>query len=151
MFTTPLFRKDRERLWSAYSAAREEMKQAQARERESERADSQEKHDLVMSKIREAYFQGKEAASSSEFAQADALLSEALAWMRNGWEGFNTITQLISPILSSGIMKREDRAECWAEWKEAQELLRLRRDEYYAEVRHARSVAGGTGSSRTKT
>jgi hypothetical protein len=49
-----------------------------------------------MSKIREAYFQAKEAADSAEFAQADALLSEALAWMKNGWEGFNTITQLTS-------------------------------------------------------
>jgi hypothetical protein len=32
-------------------------------------------------------------------------------------------------------MTREDREECWAEWKEAQELLRLRRDEYYAKIR----------------
>jgi RNA polymerase sigma factor (sigma-70 family) len=28
--------------------------------------------------------------------QADALLNEALTWMKNGWKGFNTITQLIS-------------------------------------------------------
>src|SRR6266851_3835227 len=138
MFKTlkPLFQEDRERLWAAYSTACEEIKQAQARERESQRADSRGKRDLVMSKIREAYFQAKEAADSTEFAQADALLSEALAWMKNGWEeAFDTITQLISPILSSGIMTREDREECWSSWKEAQELLRLRRDEYYAEVR----------------
>ena len=137
MFKTlkPLFQEDRERLWAAYSTACEEIKQAQARERESRRADSREKRDLVMSKIREAYFQAKEAADSAEFAQADALLSEALAWMQNGWEGFNTITALISPILSSGIMTREDREECWVEWKEAKELLRLRRDEFYAEAR----------------
>src|SRR5713226_2386097 len=113
----------------------EDTRKAQARERETRLNDSQEKRDLVMSKIREAYFQAKEAADSAEFAQADALLSEALAWMKNGWEGFNTITQLISPILSTGIMTREDREECWAEWKEARELLRLRREEYYAEVR----------------
>jgi hypothetical protein len=140
MFKTlkPLFREDRERLWAAYSTACEEMKQAQARERESERADSKEKRDLVMSKIREAYFQAKGAASSAELAEADALLREALAWMKNGWEGFNTITQLISPILSSGIMTREDREACWAEWKEALELLRLRRDEFYAEMRATR-------------
>ena len=142
MFKTlkPLFQKDRERLWAAYSAACEEMSQTNARERESQRADSWEKRELVMSKIREAYFQAKEAADSAEFAQADALLSEALAWMKNGWEGFNTITQLISPILgSSGIMTREDREECWAEWKEAQTLLRLRRDEFYAAMRAART------------
>jgi hypothetical protein len=54
--------------------------------------------------------------------------------MKNGWEGFNTVTQLISSVLSTGIMTREDREECWLEWKEAQELLRLRRDEYYVEV-----------------
>ncbi len=138
MFKTPLFREDRERLWAAYSTACEAMKQAQARERESQRADSSEKRDLVMSKIREAYFQAKEAADSAEFAQADALLSEALAWMKNGWEGFNTVTQLISSMLSSGIMTWEDREECWAEWREAQALLRLRRDEFYADMRATR-------------
>jgi hypothetical protein len=139
MFKTPLFREDRERLWAAYSAACEETRKAQARAYEARRADSREKRDLVMSKIREAYFQAKEAADSAEFAQADALLSEALAWMQNGWEGFNTITQLISPILSTGVMSREDREECWAEWKEAQTLLRLRRDEFYAAMRAART------------
>lgn len=60
--------------------------------------------------------------------------------MKNGWEGFNTVTQRISPILSSGRMTREDREECWTDWKEALELLRLRRDEFYAEVR-ARQLA----------
>jgi len=112
---------------------------AQAREREARLADSREKRDLVTSKIREAYFQAKGAADSAEFAQADALLSEALSWMKNGWEGFNTVTQMISSAISTGIMTREDREECWAEWKEAKEFLRLRRDEFYAEVR-ARSV-----------
>jgi len=55
MFKTlkPLFREDRERLWAAYSAACEEVKGAQARERESHRADSWEKRELVMSKIRQ--------------------------------------------------------------------------------------------------
>lgn len=135
MFKKPLLREDRERLWSAFSDAYEETKTAQAREREARLHDSREKRELVMSKIREAYFQAARAASSAEFAQADALLSEALAWMKNGWEGFNTVTQLISSTISTGIMTREDREECWSSWKEAKELLRLRRDEYYAEVR----------------
>jgi hypothetical protein len=136
---TPLFRENRERLWAAYSAACEEMRQAQARERKARLNDSREKRELVMSKIREAYFQAQEAADSAEFAEADTLLSEALAWMKNGWEGFNTVTQLISPILSSGIMTREDREECWAEWKEVKDLLRLRRDEFNAEMRATRA------------
>ena len=67
-----------------------------------------------LAKIREAYFQAKEDADSDEFAEADALLSEALAWMKNGWEGFNTITRLISSALSSGSMTWEDRTYCWA-------------------------------------
>jgi hypothetical protein len=91
-----------------------------------------------MCKIREGYFQAKGASSSAEFAEADALLAEALAWMKNGWDGFNTLTQLISSALSTGIMTREDREECWAKWKEAKELLRLRRDEFYLEVRARR-------------
>src|SRR5712691_2887275 len=52
MFKTPLFREDRERLWAAYSAACDEMKQTNAREHESQRTDSREKRDLVLSKIR---------------------------------------------------------------------------------------------------
>jgi hypothetical protein len=138
MFKQSLFREDRERLWAAYSVACEETRKAQAREYETRLNNSREKRDLVMSKIREAYFQAKGAASSSEFAQADALLSEALAWMKNGWEGFNAVTQLISSALNTGNMTYEDREECWAEWKEAQKLLRLRRDEFYAAMRIAR-------------
>jgi hypothetical protein len=140
MFKTlkPLFQEDRERLWSAFSTACEDTRKVQAREPEARLNDSREKRDLVMSKIREACFQAKGACDSAEFAQADALLSEALAWMKNGWDGFNTVTQLINSMLSTGIMTREDREECWAEWKEAQELLRLRRDEYYAEIRARR-------------
>jgi hypothetical protein len=59
--------------------------------------------------------------------------------MKYGWEGFNTVTQLISGILSSGIMTREDREACWTEWKEAKELLRLRRDEFFAKIRATRA------------
>src|SRR6266851_5092013 len=50
MFKTPLFREDRERLRGAYSTACEEMKQAQARDREARLNDSREKRDLVISK-----------------------------------------------------------------------------------------------------
>jgi hypothetical protein len=117
------------------SETREEMRKAGTWDHETRLADSREKRDLVMSKIREAYYQAKDAADSAEFAQADALLSEALAWMKNGWDGFNTVTQLISSALSTGIMTRGDREECWAKWKEAKELLRLRRDKFYAQVR----------------
>jgi hypothetical protein len=113
----------------------EETRKAGTRDRETRLADSREKRDLVRSKIREGYFQAKGASSSAEFAEADALLAEALAWMKNGWDGFNTVTQLISSALSTGIMTQEDRDECWAAWKEAKELLRLRRDEFYAQVR----------------
>src|SRR5260370_42154415 len=71
MFKEPLFRDDRERLWAAYSASCDEMKQAQARERKSERGDSKEKRDLDMSTIREAHFHAKEAAASREFDKSD--------------------------------------------------------------------------------
>lgn len=66
MFKTlkPLFQEDRERLWAAYSTACEDTRKAQAREREARLNDSREKRDLVMSKIREAYFQAKGAANS---------------------------------------------------------------------------------------
>ncbi len=101
--------------------------------------DSREKRELVMTKIREAAFQTEAASSSAEFAEADALLTEALVRMKNGWSGFNTVTQLISSALSSGSMTREDREECWTAWKEVRDLLRLKQDEYYAEIRASRS------------
>src|SRR6266849_3835391 len=91
MFKQPLLREDRERLWAAYSLTCHETRKAQAREYEARRGDSREKRDLVMSKIREAYFQAREAADSDKLAEADALLNEALAWMKNGWEGLNTV------------------------------------------------------------
>jgi hypothetical protein len=115
-----------------------ETRKAEERDDEARLADSREKRDLVMSKIREGYFQAKGASSSAEFAKADALLAEALARMRNGWDGFNTVTQLISSALSTGIMTQGDREECWAEWKAAQKVLRLRRDEFYAAGRAQR-------------
>jgi hypothetical protein len=62
----------------------EETRKAGTRDRETRLADSREKRDLVRSKIREGYFQAKGASSSAEFAEADALLAEALAWMKNG-------------------------------------------------------------------
>jgi hypothetical protein len=93
-----LFQEDRERLWSAFSAVCEDTRKAQAQERESRLNASRDKRDLVMSKSSEAYFQAKGAADSAEFAEADALLSEALAWMKNGWEGFNTVSQLRAPF-----------------------------------------------------
>jgi hypothetical protein len=40
-----------------------------------------------------AYFRAKGAASSAEPAEADALLGEALAWVKNGWEAFQAKTQ----------------------------------------------------------
>src|SRR5579885_350108 len=129
----PIAGPDRERLWAKYSSACAEAKRAQQRERESRQADSRQKRDLVMSKIKEAYFQAKGAHSAAEFAQADALLREALDWLKNGWEGFDIVTRLLS--LSSGRMLREDREECWAAWKEAKALLQLRRDEFFSELR----------------
>jgi hypothetical protein len=43
-------------------------------------------------------------------AKGDALLGEALAWMKNGWEGFNTRHSVDQPSLcSSGIMTRRPR------------------------------------------
>src|ERR1700739_3854569 len=116
----------------------EETRKAETRDRETRLADSREKRDLVMSKIREGYFQAEGASDSAEFARADALLSEALAWMKNGWDGFNTVTQPISSALSTGILTSVHRDACWVEWKEAQKVLRLRRDEFYAEARARR-------------
>jgi hypothetical protein len=131
----PLLRDDRERLWASFSTVCEETKKAEAREREARGAESREKRGLVMSKIKDAYHQAKGAQSGTEFANADALLREALEWKKDGWDGFNTVTQLVSSALSRGRMTREDHEECWSAWKEAKELLRLRRDEFGAEQR----------------
>ncbi len=130
----PLFQDDRERLWTSFSSACEETKKAWAREREARAAESREKRGLVMSKISEAYYQAKGAWSGPDFARADGLLTEASDRMKNGWGGFNTVTQLISSTFNQGRMTKEDHEECWSAWKEAKELLRSRRDEFNAEL-----------------
>jgi hypothetical protein len=131
MFKTmkPLLREDRERLWAKFNSICEEVKRTQEREKVSRRIDSKQKRDLVESKIKEAYYQAKGARSSSDLSQAKSLLNEALQWMKNGWGGFNVATQLTS--LSEGKLTREDRDQCWEKWKEANEVIKFRRQEFW--------------------
>jgi len=49
--------------------------------------------------------------------------------MKNGWGGFNVATQLVS--LSEGKLTREDRYQCWETWKEANEVIKTRRQELW--------------------
>jgi len=65
--------------------------------------------------------------------------------MKNGWEGFNTGAPTDQPNSQQRHHDAEDREECWAEWKEAKELLGLRRDEFYAEMHATRAGRGVTG------
>ena len=131
MFKTmkPLLREDRERLWAKFNSICEEAKRTQEREKESRRIDSKQKRELVESKIKEAYYQAKGARSSSDLSQAKSLLNEALQWMKNGWGGFNVASQLVS--LSEGKLTREDRDQCWEKWKEANEVIKFRRQELW--------------------
>lgn len=127
MFRTlkPLAPSDRERLWEKVSLIREEAKRNQTREREARLADSKIKRDLVNSKIKDAYHYAKGASNSSDLSKAKSLLNEALEWMKDGWGGFNAMTQIVSH--TEGKLTKEDRDICWQNWKEANETIRERR------------------------
>jgi len=131
MFKTlkPLLPEDRERLWTEFNSICEEVKTVSKRESESKRTDSKNKRDLVESKIKEAYYQAKGARTSSELSEAKALLSKALDWMKNGWGGFNISTQIVSSMFSEGKMLKVDSDACWEQWKEANEVIKSRRQE----------------------
>ena len=131
MFKTlkPLLPQDREQLWAEFNSICEEVKREKQRESESRITDSKNKRDLVESKIREAYFQAKGARSSSELSEAKVLLNKALDWMKNGWSGFNLSTQIVGSMFSEGKMLKTDSDACWEQWKEANEVIKFRRQE----------------------
>ncbi len=145
MFKTmkPVLREDRERLWAKFSSTCEETKRTQEREKESRRAASKQKRDLVESKIKEAYYQAKGAQSSSDLSEAKSLLNKALQWMKDGWGGFNVATDLVETALGNeGKLTREDRDQCWEKWKEVNEIIKFRRQELWElNYNHFRSKA----------
>lgn len=106
MFKTlrPLNRAKAARLWKEFSELSTRKKEEQARKRvaqdeqerrhEERKNDSRMKRDLVEFKIREAGSHALFATSHEELSEARALLNEAREWMRDGWSGFNAMTQV---------------------------------------------------------
>jgi hypothetical protein len=87
--------------------------------RESQDNDSRVKRELVESKISDAL--ARTRGDADDLRRARELLNEALAWMKNGWEGFNCTTQLFS--FSPGKMNRQDHDRCWKQWQEVHDAI----------------------------
>jgi len=118
--------------------------------RESQDNDSRIKREMVESKIAEARVRA--GGDASDLRKAMELLNEALEWMKNGWEGFNLITQLTS--LSSGKMNRWDHDECWKQWREVNDAIRWKfqelRDSNYDQFRSEAIEASGNAETNPK-
>jgi hypothetical protein len=126
----PLMPEDRRRLWAQLDRLCSDAKERQAENKrnwESRKAISANKRSLVESKIREAYHQAKGGSDVPELAKAGELLKTALEWMKTGWSGFTPTIQLFA--LDDGKMTKADHDACWERWKEANEMLRSRRQE----------------------
>jgi hypothetical protein len=127
---TPLGRDRREEHWrrlGTICALAKEQQQEHGRALESRESVSANKRSLVESKIYDASCWAKGGNTGEDLRKARDLLSEALEWMKNGWSGFNISTQLFA--FDDAKMLKSDSDSCWEKWREAQQMLRSRRDE----------------------
>jgi hypothetical protein len=123
----PITPTNRTQLWEEFGSLCQEVKDHQRRAAEHRLHVSARKRDVVQSKLQEAHTQVSASDSSSDLAKAKALLNEALAWMRDGWTGFNATTQLTA--LNDGCMTKDDHSACWHKWESINECLASRRRE----------------------
>ena len=118
--------------------------------RESQDNDSRIKREMVESKIAEARV--RTGGDAADLRKAKELLNEALEWMKNGWEGFNWVTQLTS--ISSGKMNQRDHDECWKQWREVNDAIRWKfqelRDSNYDQFRNEAIEASGNAETNPK-
>lgn len=112
----PLTKEDRSSLWEKFHEICQATKEKQQKEYEKRRIISKNKRALIEPKIREAHYYVAETRNRDDVAQARSLLKEALDWMKDGWGGFNTATQVFN--LNDGKMLKEDREVCWNYWLE---------------------------------
>ena len=141
----PLRREDRERLWGRFSTLCSSTKEQQAVTSEKRKMGSREKRAIIEGKIHDAYYAAKGSSSGEELSRARSLLAEALAWMKNGWAGFNMQTEFVQEAVfgNEGRLLREDREACWERWKEVNDAIQSRRQElYYLNYTQLREEAG---------
>ncbi|MGH9822002.1 MAG: hypothetical protein ACREDR_01915 [Blastocatellia bacterium] len=123
----PLFREDRERLWTRFDEICKQTKDAQTREQNARKNNSQWKRRIVESKITAAYQAVHYAQDTDELRRARGLLSEAREIMKDSWDGLGHIGGF-TPFAAQGplILTREDREACWQHWKEVEDYLNQR-------------------------
>jgi hypothetical protein len=124
----PIAPESRQRLWADLSSVCQQAKRQQEREVQKRKGISEQKMQLVQSKLSEAYHQVKGSRSAGDLADAREMLNTALAWMKNGWSGFTATTELFA--LNDGRMTKSDHDACWQRWQEVNEALRARRREF---------------------
>lgn len=90
--------------------------------------DSRIKREMVEHKIDDAV--KNIGGDEGNLQTARQLLNTALEWMKNGWDGFDPVTQLVT--ISSGKMNRHDHDACREKWRAADRALRDRKLELAA-------------------
>jgi hypothetical protein len=128
----PLSQQDRASLWEEFGTTCEEAKKEKSkiqRQWEMQVDVSRQKRDLIEFKTNEARLQAEGAESHEELRGAKVLLQEAREWMKDGWGGFNAVTQIINQ--SDGRLMREDRDACFEKIRGVEDAIRNRREELW--------------------
>ncbi|MDY6911945.1 MAG: hypothetical protein SVM79_06305 [Chloroflexota bacterium] len=142
---SPLPEDDRERLQSSYNRICREAKKRQEQEWQSLRVQSKQRRDKIEAKIREAWTCADAAPNDSEvLSKAQALLSEALAWLKNGGDRPAPAAERAQTRPVEGFL-RDDRQACWDKWKEANDTIFGRRqaiwEQNYEQVHPEANIA----------
>jgi len=126
----PIF--DRQRLWSKFSNVCEQTKQDQANEHDRLESNSSAKRELIESKVAEAVVIAEAAESGEQIREAFSELNTARGWMKDGWDEFNSATQIANMFSTDeGRLTREDREACWERIQDANNLIKSKREEMW--------------------
>ncbi len=131
---SPLPDNDREDLQRNFDRICRETKKKQANERETRMANSKQNRQAILEKVGEANSCAEAAPDDIQtLNQAQALLSEALSWLKNdgGKSGPADESSEASPVTND--LMREDRQICWDKWREANEFVFGRRQAIWEE------------------
>lgn len=127
----PTTREDLNRLRSQMSDFCKTVKSTMQNERETLARYSREKRNMAMERINQA--RGYTTGGPEDLTKASELLKEAIAIMKNGWDGIvNLQTEFVKTAFGNeGRLTKEDREECWDAYVSAQDNLRSCRQSLY--------------------
>ena len=121
---SPLPDNDRDNLQRDFDRICRETKKRQVNERETRMANSKQNRDAILGKVGEAISIAEAGTEDIQsLNKAQALLSEALGWLKNGGGKSNAADDNSEATPVSNDLMRDDRQICWDKWREANEMV----------------------------